>query len=70
MVDMAAFRAGGIYVHDLYADAKFRWDKSSGKAFVRFYGQKESELSDAGEMYRDAISKGNLITREEYDRDG
>ena len=69
MVDWAAFLGGDLYVHDLYNDAKFRYDKALGRAFVRFYGQKEDAIPDE-EKYKDAIGAGKLITRDDYYRDG
>jgi hypothetical protein len=36
MVDLAVFRAGDVYIDFPYEDAKFRYEKASGKAFRRF----------------------------------
>ena len=69
MVDWTVFLGGDVYVHDLYNDGKFRYDKAFGRVFVRFYGQKEGAIPDE-EQYKDAICGGKLITRDDYYRDG
>ena len=66
MVDLAVFRAGDVYIDFPYEDAKFRYEKASGKAFCRFYGQSEHEIPNDSKLYHEAISAGNLISREEY----
>ena len=69
MVSMDAFLKGDVYIDYPYEDAKFRFDKLSGKVFRRFYGQPEKEIEPSSALYNDAISAGDTITREDYFRD-
>jgi len=69
MVTMDAFMAGDVYLDLPYESAKFRYDKSTGTIFRRFYGQREVEIPADSALYHDAISAGVQITREEYFRD-
>ena len=66
MVAMDAFIAGDVYLDFPYEDAKFRYDKKTGRVFRRFYGQPEEEISPSSTLYNDAISAGKLIKRDEY----
>lgn len=69
MVDLAVFRAGDVYIDFPSEDAKFRYEKASGKVFRRFYGEPEQQVPTDSRLYHDAISAGGLITRDEYYRD-
>ncbi|MDQ5988568.1 MAG: hypothetical protein CSYNP_04328 [Syntrophus sp. SKADARSKE-3] len=64
-----AFRQGDVYLDYPFEDVKFRWEKETKKVFRRFYGKAEEEISHTSNLYHDAISAGQLITREEYYRD-
>ena len=63
------FREGDVYLDYPFEDVKFRWEKETSKVFRRFYGQVEEEISWSSNLFRDAMSAGKLITREEYYRD-
>ncbi len=69
MVSLDAFRAGDVYIDFPYEDAKFRYEKKTGKVYRRFYGEAEKEIEPSSKLYHEAISAGNQITREEYYRD-
>lgn len=69
MVSLDAFRAGDVYIDYPYEEVKFRFEKKTGKAYGRFYGEAENEIDRKSGLYHDAISAGKLITREEYYRD-
>ncbi len=65
-----AFLAGDVYLHLLFEDAKFRYEKATDKMFLRFHRQTENQISHKkSELYNDSISAGKLITREEYYQD-
>ena len=66
---MDAFIAGDVYIDYPFEDAKFRYHKTSGKVYRRFYGQAEVEIEPSSSLYHDAISTGTQITPEEYLRD-
>jgi hypothetical protein len=69
MVLLDAFQAGDVYIDFPYEDVKFRFEKKTGKVFGRFYGHEEKEIEPSSKLYHEAISAGNLITKEEYYRD-
>jgi hypothetical protein len=69
MVSMDAFLAGDVYIDYPYEDAKFRFEKQTGKVYRRFYGQAEKEIDPSSKLYNEAISAGDTITREDYLRD-
>ncbi len=69
MVMLEAFQKGDVYIDYPYESCKFRFEKATRKTFGRFYGQAEHEIDHTMELYRDAISAGTLITKEEYYRD-
>ena len=64
-----AFQAGDVFIDYPYEGCKFRWEKKTKKVFGRFYGQIEHEIDHTNSIFRDAMSAGKLITREEYYRD-
>jgi hypothetical protein len=61
-----AFAKGDVYLDYPFEGAKFRWEKQTLKVFRRFYGEPEAEISHTSNIYNDAISAGELITRDEY----
>ncbi len=63
------YRQGDVYLDYPFEDIKFRWEHRTGKVFRRFYGQAEEEVSYSSNLFRDAMSSGKQITREEYFRD-
>jgi len=69
MVALDAFLAGDVYIDFPYENAKFRYEKKTGKVYRRFYGEAEAGISPSSALYNDAISAGKLISREEYFRD-
>ena len=66
MVSLEEFQKGDVYLDLPYEDAKFRYEKATGKVFRRFYGQAEKEISPSSILFHDAISAGKLITQDEY----
>jgi hypothetical protein len=66
MVLLDAFLEGDVYIDFPYEDAKFRFEKASGKYYRRFYDQAEDEIAPDSALLHEAISAGRLITREEY----
>jgi len=69
MVSLDLFRLGDVYLDLPYEDAKFRYEKATGKVFRRFYGQAEVEIPSNSGLYHEAISAGRQITKEEYWQD-
>jgi len=65
----AAFRTGNIYLDYPYEDAKFRWEKQTGKVYRRFYGKREVIIDHTSDLFNEAISAGEQITRDDYFRD-
>ena len=63
------YREGNVYLDYPFEDVKFRWEKETSKVFRRFYGEAEKEISCISNLFRDAMSAGKQITREEYYRD-
>jgi len=66
---MEAFIKGDVYIDYPFEQAKFRYEKQSGRVYRRFYGQAEDEIRPSSSLYNDAIRSGKQITREEYFRD-
>jgi len=66
---MDAFIKGDVYIDYPFEQAKFRYEKESGRVYRRFYGQPEEEILPSSSLYNDAIRTGKQITREEYFRD-
>ena len=66
---MDAFLEGDVYIDFLYEKAKFRFEKDTRKVYRRFYGQPEDEIPPSSNLYNEAISAGEQITREDYFRD-
>ncbi len=66
MVMLDVFQKGDVYIDFPYEDMKFRFEKNTGKVFGRFYGQTEHEIDRSSTLFRDAVSSGELITKEEY----
>jgi hypothetical protein len=64
-----AYRVGDVFLDYPFDDVKFRWEKETSKVFRRFYGEAEQEISWNSNLFRDAMSTGKQITREEYYRD-
>jgi hypothetical protein len=68
-VTTEAFREGDVYIDYPYEDAKFRWEKKTGKVYRRFYDEQEIEIDHTSKLFNEAISGGFQITREEYFQD-
>ncbi len=66
MVAMEAFLKGDVFLDYPFEDAKFRFEKETGKVFRRFYGQPEKEIDPSSALYNEAISAGQTISREDY----
>ncbi len=66
---MDAFLEGDVYIDFPYEKAKFRFEKDTRKVYRRFYGQSEVEIPPSSNLYNEAISAGEQITREDYFRD-
>ncbi len=66
MVAMDAFLQGDVYIDFPYEDAKFRYERATGRVFRRFYGKDEKEIQPDSKLYHEAISAGRQISREEY----
>jgi len=64
-----AFAKGDVYLNYSFEDVKFRYENKTGRVFRRFHGQPEVEASYTSNLFRDAMSSGTLITREEYYQD-
>ena len=65
-VKLDAFKTGDVYIDYAFEDAKFRYDKQTGKVYRRFYGQTEVEIRPDSDLYNQGILSGREITREEY----
>jgi len=68
MVAIEAVLSGDVYIDYPYEDAKFRYEKATGKVFRRFYGKPEVEIPASSALYNEAISGGKQISKEEYMR--
>jgi hypothetical protein len=66
VVRLEAFQDGDVYIDYPFEDAKFRYEKQSGKVFRRFYGAPEVEIRSDADLYNQAILSGRQITRDEY----
>ena len=66
VVQLDAFKKGDVYMDYAFEEAKFRYDKQSGKVYRRFYGQTEIEIRPDSDIYNQAILSGREITRDEY----
>ncbi len=69
MVMMDAFLKGDVYIDFPYEKAKFRFEKDTRKVYRRFYGKPEDEIPHSSNLYNEAISAGEQITREDYFQD-
>jgi hypothetical protein len=63
---LEAFIRGDVHIDFPFEEAKFRFDKKSGKVYRRFYGQTEVEIPPSSALYHEAIGSGEQITPEEY----
>jgi hypothetical protein len=66
VVPLAAFQKGDVYIDYAFEDAKFRYEKQTGRVFRRFLGQSEDEIRQDSDLYTQAILSGREITRDEY----
>jgi chaperonin GroEL (HSP60 family) len=66
MVALDLFQQGDVYLDYRFEGMKFRFDKASGKVFVRMDGEAEVEIDQSDEHFREAVSAGKVITREQY----
>jgi hypothetical protein len=70
MVATKPFASGDEHYLDWPTEeAKFRYEKETGKVYRRFYGEKEEVIKPNSDLYNHAISVAKIITREEYFRD-
>jgi hypothetical protein len=63
---MEAFARGDVYIDYPYEDVRVRYEHATGKAYVRYYGEGEAEVPLTNYLFRDAMSAGKQITRDEY----
>ena len=62
-----AFVAGDVYIDFPYEEAMFRFEKSTGKIYRRFYGRpSEDELDSSSKLFADACIAGTQVTPEVY----
>jgi hypothetical protein len=66
VVHLDAFKKRDVYIDYAFEDAKFRYEKLTGKVYRRFYGQNEDEIRPDSDLYNQAILSGREITRDEY----
>ena len=66
MVALELFQQGDVYVDYKFEDMKFRFEKDTGKVFVRLDGGQEVEIEQSHPHFREAISAGKVITKEQY----
>jgi hypothetical protein len=66
MVSLDLFQRGDVYLDYPFEGMKFRFEKSTGRVFGRFYGHAEVELPHSDKFFHEAISAGVVITPEEY----
>jgi len=66
MVSLELFRLGDVYLEYRFEGMKFRFDKATSRVFVRFYGQPEVEIEQSDVHFREAISAGTVITKDQY----
>jgi hypothetical protein len=45
------FRKRDIYIDYPYEDAKFRWERDTGKVYRRFYGKEETEIPHSSDLF-------------------
>jgi hypothetical protein len=60
------FQARDIYIDYRFDSVKFRWEKDTKKVFRRRDGEDEIEISHTSNLFRDAVSSGKEITRDDY----
>ena len=68
-MDISLFQKGDVYIDDPYQDCKFRFDHAADKYYAREYGGQEHEINHTNSFFREAMSSGKVITRDEYFRD-
>ncbi len=56
-----------VYINYPFEDVAFRW-QSDGTVYRKFYGQEEVRIPSDSNLFHEAISGGEEITAEEYDR--
>lgn len=62
-----AFLAGDVYIDFPYEEAMFRFEKSTGKIYRRFYGQPcEVELDAKSQLFAEACVAGTQVTPDVY----
>ena len=61
--------AADVYLELDHGEARFRVEKRTGKVYERYRGQAEKEVQPDSGRYRDAVSAGISISRDEYFRD-
>lgn len=66
MVSLELFQLGDVYLDYPFEEMKFRFEKQTRRVFVRLYGKAEVEIPHSDAHYKDAVSAGTVITREEY----
>ncbi len=63
------FQTRDIYIDYPFEHAKFRWDKDTEKVYRRFYGKDEVQIPWSSDLFREAVSAGKEISRDEYNSD-
>ena len=62
------FAAGDVYVDYPFEEVMFRWDRTTGSVFRKFYGKKEwpRPIAHDNRLANDALRWGRQINRDEY----
>jgi hypothetical protein len=66
MVSLDLFQQGDVYLDYPFEDMKFRYNKATSQVFVRSSGGPEVEIDHSDAFFKEAISSGTVISREEY----
>jgi hypothetical protein len=66
MVSLDLFQRGDVYLDYPFEEMKFRFEKKTGRVFVRLYGKPEVEIPHSDAFFKEAVSAGTVISSEEY----
>jgi len=64
------FAMNDVFIDYAFEEVMYRWDHTTQKIYVRFYGEDESPepISHDNRLFNDAILSGDAISREQYER--
>ncbi len=66
-VPYSAFAAGDVYIDFPYEEVFFRFEKTTGRVFRKFYGDStESEVPKSNNLYADARIAGVQVSIDAY----